>query len=104
MSGLKSAWELSLERSDKMVPELKKKKKLTKKQTDEIAEIRRDYQSRIADKDVTTQDKLNKLSDRIPPEEFPAVAEELKMKFSQEKKALEKEMEAKIDTVRNSAS
>ena len=73
MSGLKSAWELSLERSDKMVPELKKKKKLTKNQKDEIAEIRREYQSRIADKDVTTQDKLNKLPDRIPPEEFPAV-------------------------------
>jgi len=27
MSGLKSAWELSLERSEKLVPELKNKKK-----------------------------------------------------------------------------
>ena len=32
MSGLKSAWELSLERSEKLVPELKTKKKITKKQ------------------------------------------------------------------------
>jgi len=27
MSGLKSSWELSLERSEKLVPELKNKKK-----------------------------------------------------------------------------
>ena len=32
MSGLKSAWELSLERSEKLVPELKNKKKITKRQ------------------------------------------------------------------------
>ena len=37
MSGLKSAWELSLERSNKLVPELKSQKKLTKKQKQEIA-------------------------------------------------------------------
>ena len=36
MSGLKSSWELSLERSDDLVPELKSKKKLTKKQKDQI--------------------------------------------------------------------
>ena len=40
MSGLKSSWELSLERSDDLVPELKTKKKLTKKQKEQIAEIR----------------------------------------------------------------
>ena len=32
MSGLKSAWEISLEKSDKLVPEVKKQKKLTAKQ------------------------------------------------------------------------
>jgi len=70
MSGLKSAWELSLERSDKLAPELKNQKKLTKKQKQEIAEIRNDYAARIADKDVTFQDKIRKLSDRIPPDEI----------------------------------
>ena len=29
MSGLKSSWELSLERSEKLVPELKNKKEIT---------------------------------------------------------------------------
>ena len=34
MSGLKSAWEISMEKSDKLVPEIKKHKKLTTKQRD----------------------------------------------------------------------
>ena len=32
MSGLKSSWELSLERSEKLVPELKNKKEITEEQ------------------------------------------------------------------------
>ena len=101
MSGLKSAWERSLERSNEMVPELKKQKKLTKKQKAEIAEIRREYQARIADKDVTLLDKINKLGDRIPPEEISIALDEMKQKFAEEKKALEDEMESKIETVRS---
>ena len=68
MSGLKSSWELSLERSEDLVPELKSQKKLTKKQKEEIAEIRKDYTAQIADRDVTMQDKVRKLSDRVSPE------------------------------------
>ncbi len=37
MSGLKSAWELSLERSEKLVPELKNKKKLPKNKRKKLA-------------------------------------------------------------------
>ena len=67
MSGLKSAWELSLERSEKLVPELKNKKKITKQQKEKISDIRKEYKAKIADKDVMMQDKLRKLHDRIPP-------------------------------------
>ena len=70
MSGLKSAWELSLERSEKLVPELKNKKKITKQQKEKIGDIRKEYKAKIADKDVMMQDKLRKLHDRIPPEEI----------------------------------
>ncbi len=77
MSGLKSAWELSLEKSDKLVPELKGKKKLSERQKKEINEIRKEYKAKIADKDVMVQDRLNKLSQRTPPEEIESVAEEL---------------------------
>ena len=91
MSGLKSAWELSLEKSDKLVPELKGKKKLSEQKKKQINEIRKEYKAKIADKDVTTQDRLNKLSQRTPPEEMEIVAEELLRQFADEKKALEEQ-------------
>ena len=70
MSGLKSSWELSLERSEKLVPELKNKKKITSRQKEKISEIRKEYQAKIADKDIMMQDSVTKLQGRIPPEEI----------------------------------
>ena len=98
MSGLKSAWELSLEKSDKMDPGLKKRKKLTQKQKEQISEIRKDYQAKIADKDITLQYKLQNLADRTPPDQLGRVTEQLKEEFAGEKEALEKEMEGKIES------
>ena len=100
MSGLKSAWELSLEKSDKLVPELKGKKKLNEQKKKQINEIRKEYKAKIADKDVTVQDRLNKLSQRTPPEEMEIVAEELLRQFADEKKALEEQMESEVEAVR----
>ena len=102
MSGLKSSWELSLERSDDLVPELKSKKKLTKKQKDLIAEIRKDFTAQIADHDVTMQDKVRKLSDRVPPEEIADAKMKLEAQFRDEKQSLEEEMEKEIESIRNS--
>jgi len=101
MSGLKSAWELSLERSEKLVPELKNKKKITKKQKAKISDIRKEYKAKIADKDVMLQDKLRKLHDRIPPDEIQHVMEELQREFAEEKKAFEEEMEKEIEFARS---
>tara|TARA_Y100000590_G_C15439806_1_gene908429 strand:- start:69 stop:383 length:315 start_codon:yes stop_codon:yes gene_type:complete len=102
MSGLKSSWELSLERSEDLVPELKSQKKLTKKQKEEIAEIRKDYTAQIADRDVTMQDKVRKLSDRVPPEEIAESKRLLETQFREEKQSLEEEMEKEIESIRNS--
>ena len=102
MSGLKSSWELSLERSDDLVPELKSKKKLTKKQKDQIAEIRKDFAAQIADRDVTMQDKVRKLSDRVPPEEVADAKMKLETQFRDDKQSLEEEMEKEIESIRNS--
>lgn len=101
MSGLKSAWELSLERSDKLAPELKSQKKLTKKQKQDIAEIRKEYTAKIADRDVMSQDKIRKLPDRIHPEEIEAHKVELEEQFRFDKKTLEEEMEKEVEAVRN---
>ena len=102
MSGLKSSMELSLERSDDLVPELKSKKKLTKKQKDQIAEIRIDFTAQIADRDVTMLGKVRKLSDRVPPEEVADAKMILEAQFRDDKKSLEEEMEKEIESVRNS--
>ena len=96
MSGLKSAWELSLERSDDLVPELKSKKKLTKKQKEQIAEIRKEYAAKTADRDITMQDKVRKLPDRVPPEEIAEAKINLETQFRDEKASLAKEMEKEI--------
>ena len=101
MSGLKSSWELSLERSEKLVPELKNKKKVTNKQKEIISGIRQEYKAKIADKDVMLQDKLKKLHDQIPPDEIRIVVEQLQGEFSEQKKSLVDEMEQKIESVRN---
>ena len=102
MSGLKSSWELSLERSDDLVPELKSKKKLTKKQKEQIAEIRKEYAAKTADRDVTMQDKVRKLPDRVPPEEIAEAKINLETQFRDEKTSLAKEMEKEIESIRNS--
>ncbi len=102
MSGLKSSWELSLERSDDLVPELKTKKKLTKKQKEQIAKIRKDYTAQIADRDVTMQDKVRKLSDRVPPEEVAGAKMKLEAQFRDDKQSLEEAMEKEIESIRNS--
>ena len=102
MSGLKSSWELSLERSEDLVPELKSKKKLTKKKKDQIAEIRKDFAAQIADRDVTMQDKVRKLSERVPPEEVADAKMKLESQFRDDKQSLEEEMEKEIESIRNS--
>ena len=101
MSGLKSAWELSLERSDKLAPELKSQKKLTEKQKQDISEIRKEYTAKIADRDLTSQDKIRKLSDRVRPEEIEAKKLELEEQFQFDKKTLEEEMEKELEAVRD---
>ncbi len=100
MSGLKSAWEISMEKSDKLVPEVKKRKKLTAAQKKQIAEIRKEFKAKIADKDITLQHKLNHLDERTPPEQLVMESEKLKQEFAEEKEQLEKEMETQVEAIR----
>jgi hypothetical protein len=97
MSFLKSAWELSLEKSNKLVP--KANQKLTEANKKEIAAIRNEFKAQIADKEITLQHKLNKLADRTPPERLAEEAEKLRKKFNEEKERLEKEMENQVARV-----
>ena len=64
---------------------LKSKKKLTKKQKEQIAEIRKEYAAKTADRDITMQDKVRKLPDRVPPEEIAEAKINLENQFRDEK-------------------
>ena len=101
MSGLKSAWELSLERSEKLVPELKNKKEITEEQKKKISEIRMEYKAKIGDKDIILQDKLRKLHDRVAHGETKHATVELQKQDAEEKKAYEDKMEKEIESIRN---
>ena len=47
------------------------------------------------------QDKVRKLSDRVPPEDIENARLELETQFRQEKKSLEEKMEQEIESIRN---
>ena len=98
MSGLKSALELSLEKSDSVV---KDDKKLTTEQKEQIADIRREYKAKIADRDIMMLDKLSKLHLRTPPEEIENSAFVLRQEFLKETQELNDEMEGKVDAIRS---
>ena len=99
VSGLKSSWEISLEKSDKQIPELKNRKKLTQEEKNEIAEIRKETKAVIADKDVSLNYKIKKLVDRVSPERLDSEREILKKEFNDIKESLEREMEEKIEAI-----
>ena len=79
-----------MEKSDNMDPESK----------NAIAEVRMEFKAKTADKELTLQFKLEKLSDRTPPEELEMVAEKLNKEFTQEKNELDKEMETRVEAIR----
>ena len=101
MSGLKSAWEISLEKTDKQNPGLKKQAKLTDEQKGKIADIRKEYQAKNADKELTLDHKIKKLGERIPPDRLHIEAEELKKQFAADRQMLDEEMEKQIEAIRN---
>ena len=101
MSGLKSAWEIGLEKSNEINPELKSQRKLTAKQKKEIAGIRKEYEARFADKEVMFEHKLNKLVDRVPPENLHSESDKLREEFAGDKRKLEEEMDYKINAIRS---
>ena len=73
---------------------------LTDVQRQEISDLRKQYDAKIAEKEIMLQADIRQLMQRRPPQEALAAAQELREKFQQTKKALQEELEAKIATVR----
>jgi len=99
MAGMKSALELAMEKLNARKSE-ESTVALTDAQRQEISDLRKQYDAKIAEKEIMMQSEIRQLVQRRPPQEAMAVAQELREKFQQTKKALQEELEAKIAAVR----
>jgi len=99
MAGMKSALELAMEKLNARQAE-ESPASLTEAQRQEISDLRKQYEAKIAEKEIMLQSEIRQLVQRRPPQEAIAAAHELREKFQQTKKALQEEVEAKIAAVR----
>lgn len=100
MAGMKSAVELAMEKlgakpTQEVAP-------LTDEQRQTISDLRKQYDAKIAEKEIMMQAEIRKLSQRHPPQEVVRAARELQAQFQQNKKHLLEELEGKIAGVRTS--
>jgi hypothetical protein len=102
MAGMKSAVELAMEKLGKLRTE-ESSSPLTDTQRQEIGELRKQYEAKIAEKEIMLQAEVRQLVQRRPPHEAVATAQELQEKFQEAKKALQQELEEKIAAVRTRA-
>jgi len=101
MAGMKSALELAMEKINAQ-KEVETVVPLTDAQRQAISDLRKQYDAKIAEKDIMLQADIRQLIQRRPPQEAMAAAQELRDKFQQTRKALQEELEAKIAAVRSS--
>ena len=99
MAGMKSALELAMEKLKARQSE-ESPVALTDAQRQEISDLRKQYDAKIAEKEIMMQSEIRQFVQRRPPQEAMAAAHELREKFQHTKKALQEELEAKIAAVR----
>ena len=99
MAGMKSALELAMEKLNAR-PAEESTVALTEAQRQEIGDLRKQYDAKIAEKEIMMQSEIRQFVQRRPPQEAMAAAHELREKFQHTRKALQEELEAKIAAVR----
>jgi hypothetical protein len=96
---MKSAIELAMEKLGKLQG-ADASTPLTDAKKQEISDLRKQYEAKIAEKEIMLQAELRRLVQRHPPQEAAATARELQEKFQEAKKTLQQELEEKIAAVR----
>ena len=81
MAGMKSALELAMEKINAQKAEVETVVSLTDAQRQEISDLRKQYDAKIAEKDIMLQADIRQLIQRRPPQEAMAAAQELREKF-----------------------
>jgi pyrroline-5-carboxylate reductase len=99
--GMKSALELALERTDHVRKAIREEGlTLTDAQRDQLAELEREYNAKIAEKDVMLQSEMRKVFTHYPPAEAGALLEQLRERFVDDKRKLMDEKEEKAARIR----
>jgi hypothetical protein len=93
---MKSAYELAMERLNKTSPAVK----LTADQKKQLAELDSKYAAKIAEREISLQDQIAKLT---AAGDFEKV-EELRRQLATERKSLQTELEEKKEKVRQNKS
>jgi Spy/CpxP family protein refolding chaperone len=99
MAGMKSAVELALEKLGKGSEQ--GATSLTDEQRQEISQLRKQYEAKMAEKDIMVQAEIRRLMQRRPPSEAAAKARELHQELQETKTALRNELEEKVAAVRS---
>ena len=100
MAGMKSAIELAMEKMGKLQSD-NDTGPLSDEQRQQISDLRKRYDARIAEKEIMMQSEIRSLVRNRPPQEVAARAHQLQEQFQETKKALQNEMEEKIAAVRS---
>jgi hypothetical protein len=99
--GMKSALELALERTDHVRKASRDEGlALTDAQREQLAEIEREYNAKIAEKDVMLQTEMRQLLMHYPPAEVVPVIAQLRDKFIDEKRKLTEERNEEAARIR----
>ena len=96
---LKSAYELALEKLEKEDPSITRDP-LSEEQKQKIAEIRKTFQARIAERRIMMESEMRKAVQSYPTEQQLRIREQVEQKYKGEIRHLEAEMEEAARKVR----
>ena len=100
MAEMKSAVELAMEKLGKLQSD-ESPATLTDEQRQQIHDLRKQYDAKIAEKEIMMQSELRQLMQNRPPQEAVMAAQGLQEQFQESKKSLQQEMEEKIAAIRS---
>ncbi len=95
---MKSALELAMEKVGKIQSD---DGALTDEQRQQIGELRKQYEAKIAEKEIMMQSEIQKMIQYRPPQEAVMGARQLQEQFLETKKALQQEAEDKVAEIRS---
>ena len=76
---------------------------LTEAQRREIGELRKQYEAKIAEKEIMMQAEIRRTVRERPPQQAAVKVIELQTRFQESKKALQAELESKVAALRDAS-